>query len=99
MKAAYEYAGTILSVDLSNRTVKKLPLDPELARNYIGGHGINAKLLYDLIKPGIDPLSPENVLTAGCGDKNVPGAGHVGHAADERVCKLHTASRTRYRSL
>lgn len=67
MNAACGYAGTILSVDLSSHTVEKIPLDTDLARDYIGGHGINAKLLYDLVKPGIDPLSPENVLIFGTG--------------------------------
>lgn len=61
------YAGTILSVDLSNHAIEKMQLDTDLARDFIGGHGINAKLLYDLVKPGIDPLSPENVLIFGAG--------------------------------
>ena len=45
------YAGTILSVDLSNHAVEKIPLNPVLAKDFIGGHGINAKLLYDPVKP------------------------------------------------
>ncbi len=61
------YAGNILYVDLSKGEVEGLPLDLELAKNYIGGLGASVKLGYDLIKPGIDPLSPENVIVIGVG--------------------------------
>lgn len=58
----FGYAGGILQVDLTDRTVKREPLDADLVRNYLGGMGLNGRLAYDLIKPGIDPLSPDNVL-------------------------------------
>jgi len=61
------YAGQILYIDLTNRSIKKEPLDIDLIKNYIGGMGINSKLAFDLIKPGIDPLSPENVICYGAG--------------------------------
>jgi len=32
----YGWIGTILRVNLTNRTVKKEPLDPALAKQYIG---------------------------------------------------------------
>ncbi len=67
MSNHWGYQGVILSVDLTEHTVEKIPLDPSLCTDYIGAHGINAKLLYDLVKPGIDPLSPENVLIFGAG--------------------------------
>ncbi|MCK5593582.1 hypothetical protein KAI31_05730, partial [Candidatus Bathyarchaeota archaeon] len=36
---------------------------PKLVRQlYLGGRGINMYLLYNHVKPKIDPLSPENVL-------------------------------------
>lgn len=63
----YGYAGAILYVDLTHNTVRQEPLDIETAKSFIGGMGINSKLAYDLIKPGIDPLSPENVLIYGAG--------------------------------
>jgi len=58
----YGYAGGMLWVDLTNMTAKKEPLDMDLASAYLGGMGMNGRLAYDLIKPGIDPLSPDNVL-------------------------------------
>jgi len=58
----YGYAGGILWIDLTDLTVRKEPLDMDLARNYLGGMGMNGRLAYDLIRPGIEPLSPDNVL-------------------------------------
>jgi aldehyde:ferredoxin oxidoreductase len=34
----------------------------EMARQFIGGRGLGARLLWDLVGPEVDPLSPENVL-------------------------------------
>ena len=61
------YAGNILYVDLTSKTIKKEQISEELIRNYIGNLGINTKLAYDLIKPGIDPLSPDNHIILGTG--------------------------------
>jgi aldehyde:ferredoxin oxidoreductase len=61
------YAGRILHVDLTARKTKVEPLDPALGRDYLGGWGINARLAYDLIPPGVDPLSPDNPLIFGAG--------------------------------
>lgn len=67
MKDYYGYAGNILEVNLSDYNIKKTSLDETLVRDFIGGVGINTKLLYDRIEPGADPLSPENVLVIGSG--------------------------------
>ena len=42
-------------------------MDRELARNFIGGRGINGRMLFRLVQPNTDPLSPENVLIFGTG--------------------------------
>jgi aldehyde:ferredoxin oxidoreductase len=63
----YGYAGTVLYVDLTRNSVRKEPLELEMISNFVGGLGIDSKLAYDLIKPGVDPLSPENVLIYGAG--------------------------------
>ncbi len=57
----------ILNVDLnSKRTwVEDVPLEDLL--HFLGGRGINAKLLYERVPPGIDPLGPDNVLIFGPG--------------------------------
>lgn len=62
------FAGNILHVDLTNRKTWTEPVDPEMARQYLGGRGINARLLMDHIsEPGIDPLGPDNVIVFGTG--------------------------------
>ena len=58
--------GSILMVDLTSRKVSKEPTGPYTA-DFIGGVGINMKLLYDGTTAGVDPLSPNNVLTFGVG--------------------------------
>ena len=63
----YGYAGNVLHVDLTSNAVKKEELDVAMAKKFLGGQGISSKLAYDLIRPGIDPLSPENVLVYGVG--------------------------------
>jgi len=61
------YTGKILKIDLSNREVKTLQLDKELAAQFLGGRGFNSKRLYDMVSPGLDPLSPENPLLIATG--------------------------------
>jgi aldehyde:ferredoxin oxidoreductase len=58
----YGWSGKTLRVDLTNEKVIKKQLDKEVAHKFIGGRGLNDKILFDEIKPGIDPLGPENVL-------------------------------------
>lgn len=52
----------MLNVDLTRGKVVAQELDKELARNYIGGNGFCARLLFDLVGPKTDPLGPKNVL-------------------------------------
>ncbi len=56
------YMGTILNVDLSNGELTEEPLDEMLCRQYMGGYGVGARLLYDRIPAGADPLGPNNIL-------------------------------------
>ncbi|MEM2890582.1 MAG: aldehyde ferredoxin oxidoreductase family protein [Candidatus Hadarchaeum sp.] len=63
----YGWAGTIIRVDLSREKIVKQPLPKELAMNFLGGAGINAKILYDEVGPEVDPFDPENRLIFGTG--------------------------------
>ena len=56
------YVGQLLRVDLSNNGISKEPLREDWARDFVGGVGYSARLLYDEIKPKIDPLGPDNKL-------------------------------------
>jgi len=61
------YAGQILRVDLSTGNISTEPLPESLARDYIGGRGFIAKILYDELSPDVEPLSPENKLVIASG--------------------------------
>ena len=57
----------LLRIDLSSRNFEFEPMPQELIRKYLGGRGINSKLLFDITFEGIDPLAPENPLIVGAG--------------------------------
>jgi aldehyde:ferredoxin oxidoreductase len=63
----YGWAGTILDIDLSSGKIEKRPFDIEMGKKYLGGRGVHSRMLCDELKPGVDPLSPENVLIFGTG--------------------------------
>jgi len=52
----------VLDVDLTSQAIRVLEISEDERRLYIGGKGLALKLLHDHIKPGIDPLSPDNIL-------------------------------------
>lgn len=56
------YAGKILWVDLTDGTLKDEDLDENMCREFLGGYGIGARLIYSRMKAGIDPLGPDNIL-------------------------------------
>jgi aldehyde:ferredoxin oxidoreductase len=56
------YKNRILRVNLTDRTFKEETLSEGLIHDYIGGRGFGARLLYDDLKPGINPLGGENEL-------------------------------------
>ncbi len=56
------FFGKVLYVDLSQGAIRVESLPPALYREFLGGYGLGARLLYDWIPPGADPLGPENVL-------------------------------------
>jgi len=58
----FGWCGILLGVDLTRQTFEKKPLDPDVARDFLGGRGLNVKMLFDGVGPGVDPLSPENLL-------------------------------------
>ena len=60
----FGYHKKLLRVNLSNRKVEVEDLDENLIRKYIGGLGIEAKILYEETTPETDPLSPGNILMA-----------------------------------
>ncbi len=58
----YGFRGKLLRVDLENERITEQSISEKDARNYLGGRGLGAKILYDELKPGVDPLGPNNLL-------------------------------------
>jgi len=56
------YAGKMGFVDLTTGEIEIETLDEGLARDFIGGQGIGARILFERQKKGVDPLGPESYL-------------------------------------
>jgi aldehyde:ferredoxin oxidoreductase len=56
------WTGFFLNIDLTKSKATPEPYDESLALNFLGGRGFAAKILWDTLKQGTDPLSPENKL-------------------------------------
>jgi aldehyde:ferredoxin oxidoreductase len=75
------YKGKLLRVDLTSGKISLEPMKEEWAEKYLGGAGIAARILYDELKPGIDPFSPENktlIMTGPVNGTIIPTASRVG---------------------
>lgn len=59
-------AGTILDIDLTRRTVRRLRT-ADHTDGVLGGLGIAVKALLDRIPQGVHPLDPENLITFSAG--------------------------------
>jgi len=56
------YMGKILYVDLSSGELLEEPLNEEYARAFVGGSGLAARYVYDMVDGNTDPLGPDNPL-------------------------------------
>jgi len=54
--------GKMLMVDLSKGGLRDEVLDEQLCRQYIGGYGIGARIIFSRQKAGVDPLGPDNIF-------------------------------------
>jgi aldehyde:ferredoxin oxidoreductase len=61
------YTGKILRANLTDGNFKIESLPKEWIQPYIGGDGFGAKILYDELAAGIDPLGVQNKLIIGTG--------------------------------
>lgn len=56
------WTGSFLKINLTNSKSTIENYEERLASNFLGGRGFAAKILWDRLKAGTDPLSPENLL-------------------------------------
>jgi len=61
------WTGQFLRVDLTAQTSRVETFSEQFAHTWIGGRGFAAKILYDELRPGIDPLGPDNKLVVAVG--------------------------------
>ena len=54
--------GRLLEIDLTEGKTKNTSISDEMREKYLGGRGLGARLLFDMLPAKTDPLSPENVL-------------------------------------
>jgi len=79
------YMGKILWVDLNTKEIRTEEPDEEIYKKFLTGYGLGAKMLYDRISPGADPLGPENIL--GFISGVLTGTGALFSGRFEVVCK------------
>ena len=63
----FGWTGSFLNADLTKRKAIDAKYDEALALNFLGGRGFAIKILWDTVKQGTDPLSPENKLIFAAG--------------------------------
>jgi aldehyde:ferredoxin oxidoreductase len=61
------YWGRLIEVDLTEGVSRTIPLSEQSRRDFIGGTGLAATILYEQIPAGADPLGPDNVLVFATG--------------------------------
>ncbi len=63
----YGWNGLFLRVNLTKMKAIAKKYNANIAKNFLGGRGFAAKILWDELKPGTDPLSPKNKLVFAAG--------------------------------
>jgi len=72
--------GRFLRVDLTKGKTAVQDYSEDLARRFVGGRGFAVKLLWDELKLGTDPLSPDNMLIYAVGPVTgfvIPNSGKI----------------------
>lgn len=61
------FSAKMLTVNLSDREIRRLDLPETITQHFLSGRGINAWLLAQHLEPDVDSLAGENVLILSCG--------------------------------
>ncbi len=67
MAGSAGYCGRILRVNLTKGVISREDPDDAFYRTYLGGRALIANYLLKEVEPGVDALSPENLLIFACG--------------------------------
>jgi len=74
------YIGKQLRISLNDKSYKTEKINIQVLKDYLGGVGYSAKILYEELEKGIDPLSPDNKIIFATGpltSYRVPGGGSI----------------------
>ena len=80
--------GTIAYIDLTDGTIQKVEFPSYLCENYLGGAGVNARLLYEHVPPDVGPMDPKAIVILGAGPlvgTIVPSCGRIETTAKSPV--------------
>ncbi len=58
----YAETGYDLEIDLTRGNIERIESDPEDTEKYLGGLGVNAKMLWERVPPEVEAFSPDNLL-------------------------------------
>jgi aldehyde:ferredoxin oxidoreductase len=61
------YMGKVAWVDLSSGSVEVESISESMCRDFIGGYGLGARMLFERQAGRVDPLGPENILGLAAG--------------------------------
>ncbi len=67
VRLVYGTTNNLLRVNLTDGKIETEKLSEETIKRFLGGKCLGAKILYEEIEPGIDPLGPENKLIFAAG--------------------------------
>ena len=65
-KGSYGYAGQILKIDLTTKTIERISTY-KYSEHFIGGRSMGAALYWDTVPPECGALDPENAVIWSCG--------------------------------
>ena len=66
-KMRYAEAGFNLEIDLTRGNIEREATDPKWTEFYLGGQGTAGKILWDRVRPEVEPFSPVNLLIFSAG--------------------------------
>ena len=77
----YGFHGKVLLIDVTDRSHRVEEIPEAVLRRYLGGRGLGSHLLWQGLRPGTDPLGPDNFLvfvTGSAADSAAPGCSRCG---------------------